>query len=140
MWTRLDADLDHLERTQCNVSKEFRTRACCSPHEPSLLNRVLLANRRGLEVLEDFVESELNHSLDVLANAGRKPSFDKSPHALGGADLPEAMEEVALLACVGLHVAFDHVERSDQSVGDSAAECTSHETLQLLAVCVWDRV
>jgi len=72
----------------------------------------------------------------VLADACWQPAFEECGAALLSSELLEAVDEVALDAGVGLHVALDHVEWGHEGVSYSAGESTPHQTLEVVAVCV----
>eukprot|EP00341_Mesodinium_pulex_P015661 CAMPEP_0116925936 /NCGR_PEP_ID=MMETSP0467-20121206/24422_1 /TAXON_ID=283647 /ORGANISM="Mesodinium pulex, Strain SPMC105" /LENGTH=123 /DNA_ID=CAMNT_0004605089 /DNA_START=612 /DNA_END=982 /DNA_ORIENTATION=+ len=103
-----------------------------APDEPALLDGILLADKVGLLVLEEFVQAELEHALRVLADAGGDPPFEERACTLGARDGGDARKQPLELARVGLHVALDYVQRSHEGVRHAASQSSSGQTLRIL--------
>lgn len=72
----------------------------------------------------------------MVADACRQPALEECGAALLCCQLLEAVDEVALDAGVGLHIALDHVEGGHEGVGHSAGQSTPYQTLEVVAVRV----
>ena len=71
----MDLDLGHLEGAQRNIGKDFCASRARKPDERLVLVGILLPSKVAVEVLEDFVETVLERSLERVSDKRRAETF-----------------------------------------------------------------
>lgn len=101
---RLDLDFGHLKRAQRNISEDLRGRGTREPDERLVLLRVLLAGQVTVRVLEDLVETVLEHTLERVADEGRAEAFPDTGGTLLSDEGLEARGEALVFGWVNLEM------------------------------------
>ena len=124
----LNTDLGGLHRAEEDIGEELsRSRSGQVDGVLPVLGG-LLSHHIGVDVLEDFITTELEETLEGVTDHGRLPTSVETltvPGDLGG--LLKTIEQRGVHAGVGLTTALHQIQRSDEGVGSSARQNTSHE-------------
>ena len=100
---RLDLRLGHLERAERDVGEELGGCRTSEPNEALVVGTGLLAGKVHVLVLEDLVETVLEHALERVADEGRAKALPEPAAALLSGDGADTREETLVLARVDLH-------------------------------------
>jgi hypothetical protein len=134
----LDLDLNHLHGAEGDISDGLSRSRGGEIDDVTVSIVVLLSGDVGVEILEDLVESELEESLGGITDGGREPTLDEGSRTLLSGDDLHASDETLILLRVGLEIALDDIERSDDGVGDTAREDTGDHALEVVEVVMGD--
>jgi len=74
----LDLDLDHLHRAESDVGEDLGGGGTSEPDEGLVLGCGLLTSKVGVVVLEDLVETVLEHALGGVADQGRAEALPEA--------------------------------------------------------------
>lgn len=148
---RLDLDLRHLERAERDVGEELSGRGAREPDGALVVLRRLLAGEVHVRILEDLIETVLEHALERVPDEGGPETFPETRRALLGDDRPEATNKTLVLAGVDLqtrqhqvspsanrthlHVTFCNIEGSDTCVRGAARKDTTDHAVGVV-LCV----
>ena len=100
--TPLDLDLGHLERAQGDVGEELGGGGTSEPDGTLVLGGVLLTSEVAVGILEHFVETVLEHSLEGVADESGAEAFPETAATFLGGESPETRDETLVLARVHL--------------------------------------
>jgi hypothetical protein len=138
----LDAHLDGLERAQGNVGEELGRGRGAHVDEIAVLERSLRANGFSVVVLEEFVETEFEETLQGVTDEGGPPALEEARDARAEAEVgqgarvdgPETLRGALEVLRIGLSIALDEIDRCHSRVGETArqdtAEAASREVLK----------
>lgn len=98
----LNLDLGHLQRAESNVGEELGRRRASEPDGTLVFCRGLLTGQVHVGILEELVETVLEHSLEGVAHEGRADTFPETPAALLCGDHLEARDEAFIFARIDL--------------------------------------
>lgn len=78
----LDLDLGHFQGAEGNIGKELGRGGTSKPDRALVFCRVLFTGQVHVRVLEEFVETVLEHSLEGIADEGGAKALPETPGAL----------------------------------------------------------
>ena len=99
---RLDLDLGHLQRAEGDVGEELRGRRAGKPDSTLVFVGDLLTSEVHVLVLEELVETVLEHALEGVADECGTEAFPETTATLLGGDGLETRDDAVELARVHL--------------------------------------
>ena len=100
--TGLDLDLGHLQRAEGNVGEELSRGRTSKPDSTLVLGGGFLTSKVHVGILEEFVETVLEHALEGVADECGTEAFPETTATLLGGDGLETRDEAVELARVHL--------------------------------------
>ena len=97
---------------------------------------LVITSGGSVDILEDFVETELSETLSGVSNKSWGPSECESSESLSGLDGSESVSDAGVKTWHSLHSALDDIEWANQSVGDSAGKDSSHHAFLVVTEVV----
>ena len=98
----MDLDLGHLKRAKSDIGEELCRSRASEPDGTLVFCGGFLTGEVGVLVLEDFVETVLEHALERVADEGRANALPEPTAALLSRDGAETRHETLKLARVHL--------------------------------------
>jgi len=132
----LDLHLDHLHGAKGDISENFGRSRTSQVNESTVFVGGMLTNHGGVEVLEEFVETEFQAALSGVTDQSRQPALEQGGHTLFGGDQFNRGDKALVLGGINLHVALSNIKRSDSQVGQAATEDTANAALEVKFVGV----
>jgi hypothetical protein len=129
----LDLDLGHLERAESDIGEDLGGGGTSEPDGRLVLVGGLLTSEVGVEILEDFIETVLEHALGGISDeSGSETLPDTGGTFLSYEELDGGNQTLEFLRA-DLHVTFGNIERSNTGVGETAGNSTTEHALGVVA-------
>jgi hypothetical protein len=100
--TCLNLDLGHLEGAECDIGEDFSRGGTGEPDEGLVLFGSLLTSKVHVGILEDFVETVLEHSLERVADEGGAEALPETPRTFLSTEELQGRNEAVVLGRVDL--------------------------------------
>jgi hypothetical protein len=120
----LDLDLGHFEGAESDISEDFGGGGTGKPDGRLVLLRELLAGKVHVGILEDFVKTVLEHSLERIADEGGAEALPDTPGALLSDERLEAGNETGVFFRV--HLVKMGKERKGKKMIKGRRTCMLH--------------
>ena len=98
----MNLDLGHLKRTEGDICEYFSRCGTRTPNQGLVFLCVLLSSNVGIEILEDFIETVLEHALKRVADEGGAEAFPDTSGTLFADEGAETGGEALVLRWVDL--------------------------------------
>jgi len=133
----LDSDLNGFPRAQEDISNNFSGSGGKSPTDTLVFDGIFLTNDASIDILEEFVETELSETLKGITDQSRSETQRETTGTFSGLDGSESITNGLVLAGVDLHSALNDIQRADGSVGKTTSQSTTNHTLEIVGSIVF---
>jgi len=128
----LDSNFDSFEGAKRDISDEFGAGGGDSETNGLVLGSVFGTDDTLVNILENFVETELAEALSTVSDEGGEPAVGETFKSLGSVDDFETIGDALVHSGVSLFTALDNIEGANSSVSETAGEDTASHAFHVV--------